>query len=426
MGQMYPDIERFNSIGFFDIKPGLERITIVLNYLGNPQNNIRYILIAGTNGKGSVASILSNILIHNGYKTGLYTSPHLVSVTERIKINNKSIDKKELNKVLENVFEACTKTDVQLSYFELVTATAFLHFEKQKIDIGVLEVGMGGRWDATNVIIPLVSIITSISIDHTKHLGSTTELIAREKAEIIKKTVPVVSGVMGKSYRIIIDKAKETNSDPFVIQKDFNYEKTDEGKFNYRGIFNRINKLTSNLAGEHQMTNSAMALAAAELLDARYNIKIDFESVSKPLNSVQLKGRFEIINTQPTIILDSAHNVGSANALINTLDEFLPSEKCVFLLGMSKDKDYNGFIETVSRKAAKVVVTTIPGERGADAQMLFNVSRNHVENTEIANDYKKAFIYVKSLNMPACITGSIYLIGLTKQFLKSKTCDIQK
>lgn len=423
---MYPNIERFNSIGFFDVKPDLERITIVLNYLGNPQNNIRYILIAGTNGKGSVASILSNILIHNGHKTGLYTSPHLISVTERIKVNNKNIDKKELNKLLGNIFEACMKTDVQLSYFELVTATAFLHFEKQKIDIGVLEVGMGGRWDATNVIIPLVSIITSISIDHTKHLGSTTELIAREKAEIIKKIIPVVSGVVGKSHRIIVAKAKKNNSDLFITQKDFNYEKTDDGKFNYRGIFNRINKLTSNLAGGHQITNSATALAAAELLDARYNIKIDFESVGKPLNSVQLKGRFEIINTQPAVILDSAHNVGSANALINTLDEFLPDEKCVFLLGMSKDKDHNGFVETISRKAAKVVVTTIPGERGTDAQMLFKVSRTHVENTEIVNNYKKAFIYVKSLNMPACITGSIYLIGLIKQFLKSKICDIQE
>jgi len=218
---MYPNIERLNSIGLFDIKPGLERITIVLNYLGNPQNNIRYILIAGTNGKGSVASILSNILIHNGHKTGLYTSPHLISVTERIKVNNKSIDKKELNKLLRNIFEACIKTDVKLSYFELVTATAFLHFEKQKIDIGVLEVGMGGRWDATNIIIPLVSIITSISIDHTKHLGSTIELIAREKAEIIKKTIPVVSGVMGKNHKIIIDKAKKKQFRPVRNQKGF-------------------------------------------------------------------------------------------------------------------------------------------------------------------------------------------------------------
>ncbi len=423
---MYPNIERLNSTGLFDIRPGLNRINTVLNYLGNPHNNIRYVLIAGTNGKGSVASILSNILIHNGHKTGLYTSPHLTSVTERIKINSKNIDKKELNKVLGNVFEACTETDVKLSYFELVTAAAFLYFEKQKIDTGVLEVGMGGRWDATNVIIPLVSIITSISIDHTDHLGSTTELIAGEKAEIIKKTVPVVSGVMGKAHRIIIDKAKKTSSDVFVIQKDFNYEKAEDGKFSYSGIFNSINNLTSSLAGEHQMTNSAIALAAAELLDSRYKIKIDLESVRKPLSSVQLQGRFEIISTQPAVILDSAHNVGSANALINTLDEFLPSEKWVFLLGMSKDKDHNGFTSTISRKAAKVVVTTIPGEKGTDARTLFKTSRTHVEDTEIVSDYKKAFIYVKGLNMPVCITGSIYLIGLIKRFLKSKTCNVQE
>ncbi len=422
---MYSYVNRLSSIGFFDIKPGLKRITKVLNHLEKPQNRIGYVLIAGTNGKGSVASILSSILIHNGYKTGLYTSPHLISVTERIKINNRDIDEKKLNKALKTVFKACEETDVRLSYFELVTAAAFVHFKNQKIDIGVLEVGMGGRWDATNILAPLVSIITSISVDHTRHLGPTTELIAGEKAEIIKKNVPAVSGVTGEENKIIIDKAAKTGSDLFVIGKDFNYEKTEGKKFSYTGIYNSIRDLSSNLAGDHQMNNSAIALAGAELLDAKCSMKIDFESIYKPLRSVELRGRFEMINAQPAVILDCAHNVGSADALINTLNEFLPDQKCVFLLGMSKDKDHKEFIEIISQKAAGIVVTTIPGERGADSGMLYKVAKPLVENTKIISDYQRAYRYIKSLNEPACITGSIYLIGLIKEYLSNETCGAE-
>ena len=184
---MNHNLKKLSEVGFFDIKPGLERITKVLTYLDNPQDKIKSVLIAGTNGKGSVASILSNILIFNNYKTGLYTSPHLVSVTERIKINSTDISGNNFDLALGAVFDACETTGVILSYFELVTAAAFVYFENNKIDITILEVGMGGRWDATNVVNPLISAITNISFDHQEHLGDTLELIASEKAEIIKE-----------------------------------------------------------------------------------------------------------------------------------------------------------------------------------------------------------------------------------------------
>ncbi len=415
---MHHNINRLKATGFFDIKPGLERITRVLNYLVNPQDKIKYILIAGTNGKGSVASILSEILTSNRYKTGLYTSPHLISVTERIKIDNKNISQAELNETLEVIFNTCTKTSVKLSYFELVTVCAFLYFERQKIDIGILEVGMGGRWDATNVITPLVSVITNISIDHVNHLGNTTELIAREKAEIIKEKVPVVSGVTGKAQKTMINKAKEVGSDLFSIDRDFNYEKTGNGKFNYYGIYKRVENLVSGLVGTHQMANTAIAVAVCELIDAKHKIKIDIRSINKPLSSVRLEGRFEIVNGNPLTILDCAHNIGSAQALVNNLHELKPRSKYVFLLGMLNDKDHKEFIATISRKASKVVVTTIPNERGTDAETLFKMSKLFVDNTEMIQDYKKALKYVKSLNMPTCITGSIYLIGLAKQLAK--------
>ena len=417
---MCPNINKLNSIGFFDVKPGLERITEILNHLDNPQAKIKYVLIAGTNGKGSVASILSNILMYNGYKTGLYTSPHLISVTERIKINSKDISKREFDEVLGVVFDLCEKTVKKLSYFELVTASAFVYFEKQRIDIGILEVGMGGSWDATNVVTPLVSVITNISYDHTEHLGETTQLIAKEKSEIIKENIPVVTGVSGNEQEVFVDKASETNSDLYVLGSEFNYKRTETGEFDYLGIDNQISNLTSNLAGSHQIINSALALAVLELLGRDYKIDIDFENINEPLNSVQNNGRFEIVNVNPAMILDCAHNADAASALVNTLNEFCPHRKYVFLLSMLKDKDHENFISTISSKASKIVITKIPNERGAEAEQLFKVSKLYVEDTEIIYDYKESLEYVKYLNKPACITGSIYLIGLIKGYLKNK------
>ncbi|MGI9533402.1 MAG: bifunctional folylpolyglutamate synthase/dihydrofolate synthase, partial [Thermodesulfobacteriota bacterium] len=368
---MYQNIQKLSSIGFFDIRPGLERITDVLNNLDNPQNKIKYILIAGTNGKGSVASILSSIMVSNGYKTGLYTSPHLISVTERIKIDNKDISEEIFDSALGTVFNACENTETELSYFELVTAAAFVYFYQQNIDLGVLEVGMGGRWDATNVVNPLISVMTNISFDHTKHLGNTTELISKEKAEIIKKNVPVVCGVSGDDLKVFTDKANETNSDISYFPRDFNYKKTENNKFHYSGIDIQLGNLSTNLVGSHQIINSTLALAATELLNRKYEINIDFNNINIPLNSVELNGRFEILNGNPALILDCAHNIGSVNALVNTLDELYKHQKFVFLLSMLNDKDHKGFISTVSDKAEKIIITRIPNVRGSETEQLF-------------------------------------------------------
>jgi len=414
---MYQNIEKLDSIGFFNIKPGLERISKVLHFLNNPQDDIKYVLIAGTNGKGSVASIFSNILTSNGHKTGLYTSPHLISVTERIKINNNDISEEKFDETLGVVFDACGKTDTELSYFEIVTASAFIYFAQEGIDIGVLEVGMGGRWDATNVVTPLVSVITNISFDHMEHLGETTEKIAKEKAEIIKPKIPVVCGVSGNDLNVFVDKAGVTKSELYLIDRDFNYKKNDEGTFNYSGLENILNDLTTNLAGTHQIVNAVLSLAVCEILQMNYKLCIDFSSINEPLNTVQKKGRFEIVGVNPTVVLDGAHNVGSAEALVNTLEDFCSNQKFVFILSMLGDKDHEGFISVISKKARKIIISKIPNERGSDTNRLFNIARKFVGDVVVIEDYKEAFEYVKTLNKPVCVTGSIYLIGLVKEYL---------
>ena len=416
---MHQNIKKLFNTGLFDIKPGLKRIAKVLKFLDNPQDRIRYVLIAGTNGKGSVASILSSILTSNGYKTGLYTSPHLISVTERIKIDNEEISEESLNEALGLVFDACDKTGIKLSFFELITVSAFIYFEQKKIDVGVLEVGMGGRWDATNVITPLVSVITNISLDHTEHLGETIDLIAKEKAEIIKENIPVVCGVTGSELDLFIKKTMETKSDFYVFNKDFSFKRTDDGKFNYSGMDYNIKGLTTNLAGNHQIVNSVLALAVSEVLKRDSKIDIDLTKINGPLNSVQKNGRFEIVNVNPSVILDCAHNVGSADALVETLDQFCSRQKFVFLISMLSGKDHQGFVSTISVKARKFVITKIPNERGVETEQLLNTSKSYVEDSVIIDDYKEAFEYVKSLNKPVCVTGSIYLIGLIKEYLKN-------
>ena len=414
---MNQNLEKLSSIGFFDIKPGLDRITEVLTHLGNPQDKIGSVLIAGTNGKGSVAAILSNILIQNGYKTGLYTSPHLISVTERLKINNENISEDKLDSTLGNIFNACEQTSTSLSYFELVTVSAFLYFEEENVDIAVLEIGMGGRWDATNVVTPLVSIITNISLDHTEHLGETTDLISAEKAEIIKHAMPAVSGVMGKECKVLEVKAESTNSKIYFIEKDFNYSFNEDNTFNYSGINKKINNLSSNLFGEHQVVNSSIALATAELLHINYDFNLDFNDINKPLNSVSYEGRFEILRTDPYLILDSAHNTASAIALVSSIN-VLKEDKYIFLISMLSDKDHEGFISTISNIAEKIIITKIPNERSTETKLLYKVTKQYMDNIEVIEDYKEAYEYVTKLNTPVCITGSVYLVGLIKEIVK--------
>jgi len=229
--QVKTEVDYLNSLGLHNVKPGLDRISKILDYLGNPQNKFKSIIVGGTNGKGSVSSIISSVLINNNYKAGLYTSPHLIKVNERISLNYKSISNYDLSVLIKKLKNICIELDVKPSYFEFLTALSFMYFYGKNIDICILEVGMGGRWDATNVVTPLISVITNISFDHMDYLGNTLHEIGQEKAEIIKNNVPVVTACSTNTLNPIISKTNSNSAPIYRYGIEFSSEGNSTANF---------------------------------------------------------------------------------------------------------------------------------------------------------------------------------------------------
>ncbi|MCZ6638424.1 MAG: Mur ligase family protein, partial [Candidatus Dadabacteria bacterium] len=259
---MQNGLSYLSSLGLHKVKPGLDRIKELLKSLGNPEDKNPGIIIAGTNGKGSVSSAISSVLSAQGYIVGLYTSPHLVNITERIKINGVLISDSDLSSIIleikETVQESLSETP---SYFEIITAAAFVYFAREKVDFSVLEVGMGGRWDATNVITPLASVITNISIDHSEYLGEKISDIATEKACIIKPGVPVITAATGDAFEVIENTANKNSSTLMVYGREFSTDGENTDNFNYNGLRWGFKNLKSNLKGSYQLENLSLAIA---------------------------------------------------------------------------------------------------------------------------------------------------------------------
>lgn len=411
---MQEGIRYLNSLGLHKVKPGLERIMNLLGALGNPQDKVHGIIIAGTNGKGSVAASISSILVAHGYSTGLYTSPHLINVTERIKINGERISESDLNSIILDIRKMAQEIlSEQPSYFEVITSAAFVYFSSNSADFNVLEVGMGGRWDATNAINPLLSVITNVSLEHTEYLGETIKEIAGEKACIIKPGVPVISGTEHQALDVIENKAKCMGSDLFLLGRDF-YIKSNHETFEYKGISLDFPKLSTNIKGEYQKNNIAIAIAAIEIAGRVCCIDIKEQAVRSGLSKLNWEGRFEVIRDDPPLILDSAHNPGAAKALVKSIYYKYPGTSFTFLIGMLDDKGHEDFFREISQIARRLIITRVPSERGAFPEKLLAAAEKHINDIEIIQDYKTAFSAVMTSEAPACVTGSIYLIGAVK------------
>ncbi len=352
------------SRGLFAIKLGLNNITELMEKLGNPQRKFKSIHIAGTNGKGSVCAFLSSILQKQGYKVGVYTSPHLVDFRERIRINNKKISK---NKVVSLVERIKPLVDTH-TYFEIVTAMAFLYFKEQKVDFALVEVGMGGRLDATNVIKPEVAVITSISKEHTKHLGKTIEKITYEKAGIIKKGVDVVASVHNDGLKQI---------KPVCHIKDCRLNLVEPAE------------VESNLKGRFQYENLGIALKVIELLREK-GYEISEESV---------KAGF-----------DCAHNPDGAETLVNEINN-LSYDRLYVILGIMKDKDIEGICRPLEKIADEIIVTKPEITRAAEPEEIKNFIKKEVRiirNVKEALDYAMGKAKKKDL---VVLTGSIFTVG---------------
>ncbi|HEV8327205.1 MAG TPA: folylpolyglutamate synthase/dihydrofolate synthase family protein [Nitrospiraceae bacterium] len=401
------------------IKLGLVTMTALMVRLGMPQTRYRTLHIAGTNGKGSTAAMAAAVLQAAGYRVGLYTSPHLVEFRERILVNGEMIAESRVAQLTEQLQALC-QPDLSPTFFEYTTAMAFQHFADSGVDVAVLEVGLGGRFDATNVVAPLACAVTTISLDHQEYLGTTRSSIAFEKAGILKPGVPVVLGrIEDDAWRTIEQAARERQAPVFRLNEDFRTEGEEPQQFSYRGLGMQYDGLTCALKGRHQLDNAACALALLGAAAPR-GIAVTAEAVRAGLRAVNWPGRLEVIDRRPTILLDGAHNPAAATALADSLtrsDRSHPSRPVVLVLGMMRDKDHRGFVEPLRDLVDEVVLTQADLPRSATAQELRASLEGLLPHPHLVPSISEAMALARQLATPdglVCVTGSLMLVGECK------------
>jgi len=401
----------------FGVKLGLSNITKFLSHLGNPHLGYPTAHIAGTNGKGSTVAVLESILSNAGLRVGVYTSPHLIDFRERIKINGKFIDKAYITDFFNNNLKKIES--LPITYFEAVTALAFSYFRDEKVEIAVIETGLGGRLDATNVISPKVSVITNIAVEHTKWLGNKIREIAFEKAGIIKSGVPVVTAALNLDARRIIRQICEQNKSKLISVFDETQWAIKEITKDYTelDIFTRSNKYFSlrlNLAGRHQLENSICALLAAEFLEPYLNRRISNAAVASGFKNVKWEGRLQRISTEPDIILDVAHNPAALERIGEYFREFYDGVKIIAVFGILSDKDYNLMLKELDRIASIIILTRPMTDRAADPRLLADEISKIRTNFEVIPLVRDAYQSARSLCRPnetILVTGSHYTVG---------------
>jgi len=425
----------------------LERIKDFLESLDNPHQNLNYLHIAGTKGKGSVCTFLSYILREAGFKTGLYTSPHLVSFRERIRILNPEsqnlksladsdfegmISKNELTELVTELKPNIERFNHKsrygfLSFFEVYTTLALLYFKKKKVDFAVLETGLGGRLDATNVVQPLVCGITQISYEHTQKLGNTLKEIAGEKAGIIKDQSIVVSSPQEEEVKVVIrQRCKDYNAKLYEIGKDIFFE--DKGfdgiyqRFSVQGIYDEYQDLKMRLLGVHQIINASTAIGILEALRS-YDISISSEAIRKGLINTFWPGRLEIISKDPFIILDGAQNPASAKALKEAIKRYFNYKRLILILGISKDKNIRGICDELFKISDEIILTKVNNPRATEPEMIKSQIPNLKSQILLTKNSKEAIEIAKSKAEREdliLVTGSLFLVGEARKELVEK------
>ncbi|WP_091830778.1 bifunctional folylpolyglutamate synthase/dihydrofolate synthase [Propionispira arboris] len=416
-----------DSLNTFGIKLGLERITSLLKRMDQPQNRYKTIHVTGTNGKGSTTNMLAGILTQAKIKTGMYTSPHLVSYTERMQIDGHQIREADFANCISQV-KLCADQMVadgneSPTQFEVLTAGAFLYFATMKVEYAVIEVGLGGLLDSTNVIVPEVSVITNVTFEHADRCGGTLAGIAAHKAGIIKEGVPVVTAADGETLQIIRETAHAKNSDIFVAGEDFSaaFIAFDGHKqklaFSSR-LLGASEEYFLRVLGKHQIENSSLAIMTA-LLIHNQDSRVTMEGIGHALDLATWAGRFEIMNqNNQKILVDGAHNLAGMKVLRSNLDSYFPAQERVILLGILKDKDVDGMIETLIRPIDTVVVTEPSSDRAAMPDYIAKKIKS--QHVEAYIDIPEALARAQELagsNRLLCIAGSLYLIGEARQLL---------
>ena len=409
------------EVGNFGSNYGLERTYKLLEYLDNPEKDLKLIHIAGTNGKGSTTSMITEILIGAGYKVGMYTSPFIEEFEERIQINRNNIPKEILATLMDEIKIAVDKV-IEDGYnhpteFEIITVLMLLYFKKENIDFGVIEVGLGGTLDSTNVITPILQVITSISFDHTNLLGNTLEEIAGEKAGIIKKEIPtVIYPQQEEALKVIKNKCLEMGSDLYIANNEnLKFENVVNRDKPYQLLkYNNEIDILLPLLGEHQIINLSVAMKAIEVLNNRNITDISVGSIVKSIKNVTWKGRLEVLSNNPYVVIDGAHNIQGIETLSRNIKKYFKYNNLYLILGILADKDVDEMVKVITPMAKKVYAVTPNSIRAELAEDLKNEIIKYNENCQAYDDYKEA--YLSALNNAdendlVLASGSLYMTG---------------
>jgi dihydrofolate synthase/folylpolyglutamate synthase len=426
------DFERLRIVRYTSQNFDLERMRTLLKRLGNPQDQFKNVHIAGTKGKGSTCAMIAAMLQACGYKVGLYTSPHLTDVRERIQINGEMIHQSEFARIVKQMEPIIERMRPHPTYFDAMTAVAFKHFADQNIDIAVVETGLGGRLDSTNVIKPEVTAITSISKDHMAQLGNTLAKIAEEKAGIFKAGIPAISVQQDPEADLVLKRVAEKNGTTLdvtgqTIEFSYRFESS-----RMQGPHNRVCLTTPNskfehlavpLLGEHQAINCGLALSVIDRLKSR-GFTISDSKAMEGLAKTTVPGRMEMLSQQPRVVADGAHNAASFDAMLRAIGQHIPYDSMVIIFGCCADKDVPGMLEKIAAGADKVIFTHVNNIRSADPNEL---AAKYVEQygkmAQVASSLDDALGIAKRAVTKEdliCISGSFYLVGEAKKYFAAK------
>ena len=429
LGYLYSfvDYSLTRSLRYSPEKFDLGRMAALMDALGSPQSQYPIVHVAGTKGKGSTCAMIAGVLQTAGYKVGLYTSPHLVDYTERIQVNRQPVSHERLVELVEQLKPEVGKIE-RLTTFELTTAAAFLYFAQEKVDIAVIEVGLGGRLDATNVVDPLVSVITSLSLDHMNVLGDTLEKIAGEKGGIIKPGRPVVVAHQKPEAAAVLKKIAKERQAPILFTDNTYFASVTQHslagqEFEIRKAVEnngraRASRFSLPLLGEHQVQNALTAYATLKVL-REAGLKISNSDIANGFATVSWPGRFEILQNDPLVVIDSAHNLDSADKLAQTIRDYLPGRAVELVFGASEDKDVTGMLAALVPVIKSIMVTQSVHPRSYDAAQLGDVAQKFglpvAVNPQLETALDQAYA---SLEMEGVlvITGSIFIAAGARQY----------
>ena len=425
----YAEARKFIAqISVRGIEPGLTSISNLLSLLGNPQDDLRFIHIAGTNGKGSVLAYLSSVLKKAGYQVGRYISPTLFSYRERIQINDTYISRDDFSRQLTKVAEAMEqmkKMGMGLpTVFEVETAVSFLHFKEKKCDFVLLETGMGGRLDATNIIrTPVLTVLASISMDHMQYLGNTLAEIAWNKAGIIKQGVPVVASHQEpEAQRVICDEAEKNGSECVFVNPE-QITEVEYGLERQSFVYGSFGKTVIHLAGQHQVENAALALECIRML-RKAGYSVPDEAVWEGMEQTVWKGRFSVVHRKPFVILDGAHNPDAARRLRDAILEYFPDRKKYYIFGVFSDKEYDKIIDITAELAEHIYTVETPGNpRALPSEKLAEAIRRKNPSVEpaesIADAVRKSFQSAGEDGV-ILVFGSLSFLGEAEKAVKEQ------